>query len=82
MQPIASQFTQQLETLKVLIVDDEATMRKVTRSLLQVIGVKTIEVMRSAGATCLALDARRCLLLDGDEVRRAANNAKISIFVD
>jgi len=47
-----------------------------------VIGVKTIEVMRSAGATCLALDARRCLLLDGDEVRRAANNAKISIFVD
>jgi UDP-2,3-diacylglucosamine hydrolase len=47
-----------------------------------VIGIKTIEVMRSAGATCLALDARRCLLLDGDEVRRAANNAKISIFVD
>jgi len=42
MQPIASQFTQQLEALKVLIVDDEATMRKVTRSLLQVIGVKTI----------------------------------------
>jgi two-component system, chemotaxis family, chemotaxis protein CheY len=42
MQPIASQFSQQLEALKVLIVDDEATMRKVTRSLLQVIGVKTI----------------------------------------
>jgi len=42
MQPVASQFSQQLEALKVLIVDDEATMRKVTRSLLQVIGVKTI----------------------------------------
>lgn len=47
-----------------------------------VIGAKTIEVMRSAGATCLALDAQRCLLLDGDAVRRAANEAKISISVD
>ena len=47
-----------------------------------VIGVKTIEVMRSAGATCLALDAQRCLLLDGDAVRRAANEAKITISVD
>ena len=36
MQPVASQFTQQLQALKVLIVDDEPTMRKVTRSLLQV----------------------------------------------
>ncbi len=42
MQPVASEMLQRLETLKVLIVDDEATMRKVTRSLLQVIGVKTI----------------------------------------
>jgi len=42
MQPVASQFSQQLEALKVLIVDDESTMRKVTKSLLQVIGVKTI----------------------------------------
>ena len=47
-----------------------------------VIGVKTIEVMRSAGASCLALDAGRCLLLDGDAVRCAANEAKISISVD
>jgi UDP-2,3-diacylglucosamine hydrolase len=47
-----------------------------------VIGVKTIEVMRSAGATCLALDAGRCLLLDGDAVRRAANEAKIAISAD
>jgi two-component system, chemotaxis family, chemotaxis protein CheY len=42
MQPVASQFSQQLEALKVLIVDDESTMRKVTKSLLQVIGVQTI----------------------------------------
>ena len=47
-----------------------------------VIGVKTIDVMRSAGATCLALDAGRCLVLDGDAVRRAANEAKISISAD
>ena len=47
-----------------------------------VIGVKTIEVMRSAGASCLALDAGRCLLLDGDAVRSAANEAKISISAD
>lgn len=47
-----------------------------------VIGVKTIEVMRSAAATCLALDAGRCLLLDGDAMRRAANKAKISISAD
>ena len=42
MQALASQYSQQLQALKVLIVDDEATMRKVTRSLLQVIGVRTI----------------------------------------
>ena len=43
MRPVASQYTQQLEALKVLIVDDKSTMaHKVTRSLLQVIGVKTI----------------------------------------
>ena len=37
-----NQIARQLEALKVLVVDDEHTMRKVTRSLLQVIGVKTI----------------------------------------
>jgi two-component system chemotaxis response regulator CheY len=38
----ASQIARQLVGLKVLIVDDEHTMRKVTRSLLQAIGVKNI----------------------------------------
>ncbi len=42
MEPVASQIARQLEALKVLIVDDEHTMRKVTRSLLQVIGVRDI----------------------------------------
>jgi len=31
-----------------------------------VIGLKTIETMKHAGATCLAVDAGKCLLLDGD----------------
>jgi len=42
MQTAASHVSAQLEALKVLIVDDEPTMRKVTRSLLQAIGIKTI----------------------------------------
>jgi len=42
MQQFGSQIAKQLESLKVLIVDDGPTMRKVTRSLLNAIGVKTI----------------------------------------
>ncbi len=42
MEPTASQIAKQIEALKVLIVDDEHTMRKVTRSLLQAIGVRNI----------------------------------------
>src|SRR5262250_651727 len=38
-----------------------------------VIGVKTIEIMQRAGASCLAVDAGRCLLLDGDAITRAAD---------
>ena len=44
-----------------------------------VIGVKTIEMMQNAGATCLAIDARRCLLLDGDRILKAADRAQIAI---
>jgi UDP-2,3-diacylglucosamine hydrolase len=47
-----------------------------------VIGVKTIEVMRAAGATCLALDAGKCLLLDGEKVLDAANAAGIAVVAD
>jgi CheY-like chemotaxis protein len=42
MQSLPSQVVRQLETVKVLIVDDEPTMRRVTRSLLLAIGVRTI----------------------------------------
>src|SRR5215470_3377939 len=44
-----------------------------------VIGVKTIEVMQAAGATCLAVDAGKCLLLDGEKVIEAANAGGIAI---
>src|SRR5271156_992943 len=47
-----------------------------------VIGVKTIEVMQTAGATCLALDAGKCLLLDGEKVLDAANAAGIAVVAD
>jgi DUF1009 family protein len=47
-----------------------------------VIGIKTIDTMRKAGATCLAVNAGRCLLLDGDATVRAAEEAGIAIIAD
>lgn len=47
-----------------------------------VIGVRTMEVMQAVGATCLALDAGKCLLLDRDKLLEAANAAGIAIVAD
>jgi DUF1009 family protein len=47
-----------------------------------VIGVRTIEVMQAAGASCLALDAGKCLLLDGEKIVDAANAAGIAVVAD
>jgi DUF1009 family protein len=44
-----------------------------------VIGVKTIDIMAQAGATCLAVDARKCLFLDGDRLIDAADDQHITI---
>src|SRR5579864_5234361 len=44
-----------------------------------VIGIRTIETMKQAGATCLAIDAGRCLLLDGDRIIQAAHEVGITI---
>src|SRR5271167_3089000 len=44
-----------------------------TRFDVPVIGLKTIETMARAGASCLALDAGRCLLLDGEAIICAAD---------
>jgi DUF1009 family protein len=47
-----------------------------------VIGVKTIETMKAAGATCLALDATKCLLIDGQKVIEAADAVRIAVVAD
>jgi UDP-2,3-diacylglucosamine hydrolase len=47
-----------------------------------VIGIKTISAMEKAGATCLAVDATRCLLLDGAAIIEAADSAQIAIVAD
>jgi UDP-2,3-diacylglucosamine hydrolase len=47
-----------------------------------VIGVKTIETMRASGAVCLGLETGRCLLLDGEKIFEAANQADIAIVAD
>jgi UDP-2,3-diacylglucosamine hydrolase len=47
-----------------------------------VIGVKTIEVMQAAGASCLAVDAGKCLLLDGQKVIDVASAAGIAIVAE
>jgi UDP-2,3-diacylglucosamine hydrolase len=47
-----------------------------------VIGLKTIEIMKQAGATCLAIDANKCLFLDGDKVVAAADQAAIAMVAE
>ena len=47
-----------------------------------VVGIKTIEVMRKAGATCLALDTGKCLLIDGAAVVVAADGAGITLTTE
>ncbi len=47
-----------------------------------VIGVRTIEAMRDAGATCLALEAARTLLFDVDGIVRTADDAGIAIVAE
>jgi len=47
-----------------------------------VVGLHTIETMKQAGATCLAIDAGRCLLLDKEAMLAAANDANICIVAE
>ncbi|HEX3586988.1 MAG TPA: UDP-2,3-diacylglucosamine diphosphatase LpxI [Candidatus Angelobacter sp.] len=47
-----------------------------------VIGLKTIETMAHSGATCLAIDAGKCLFLDGDKVIAAADQAGIAMVAE
>ncbi len=47
-----------------------------------VVGIHTIETMVRAGASCLALDANKCLMLDREKVIAAADEAEIAIVAD
>ena len=47
-----------------------------------VIGLRTIESMRAAGATCLAIEAGRTLLFDPAAILAAANAASIAITAE
>ena len=66
MNSVASEISRQIQSLKVLIVDDEPTMRKVTRSLLQAIGVKNIHEANdgSSGLEAICALAPDVVLLD------------------
>jgi DUF1009 family protein len=44
-----------------------------------VVGVSTIAAMKTAGATVLSVDAGKTLMIDGDAVIQAANDAGITI---
>jgi UDP-2,3-diacylglucosamine hydrolase len=45
-----------------------------------VVGVSTIEAMKAAGATLLSVDAGKTLMIDGDAITRAADEAGIAII--
>jgi len=53
-----------------------------TRFDVPVVGPRTIETMKQAGATCLALDAGRCLIFDKSAVLKAADEAGIGIVAE
>jgi two-component system chemotaxis response regulator CheY len=66
MESLAIQISRQLKTLKVLVVDDEPSMRRVTRAMLQAIGVRTIyEASNGAsGLDAICTRAPDIVLLD------------------
>jgi len=72
--PCASLLARTLTVVKV------AKPRQDMRFDVPVIGVATIETMKHAGATCLALEAGRTLIFDADAVLAAANAAEIAIL--
>jgi len=76
LEPGASALVRNLTVVKV------AKAKQDMRFDVPVIGVKTIEVMQKAGATCLALDAGKCLLIDGGAVVVAADAAGIAIVAE
>jgi DUF1009 family protein len=70
----ASTFDRKLTVVKV------AKPNQDMRFDVPIVGVKTVEFMKAAGATCLAIDAGKCLLIDGDKVTEAADAAEMCII--
>ena len=75
-QASASTLSRQLTVVKV------AKPNQDMRFDVPVIGVQTIAAMKRAGATCLALDAGKCLLINGEAVIEAADGHHIAIVAD
>lgn len=71
----ASTLSRELTVVKV------AKPKQDMRFDVPVVGLGTLEAMRRAGATCLALDAGKCLLLDGEKMLASAAGG-ISIVSD
>jgi DUF1009 family protein len=69
----ASTFERDLTVVKV------AKPQQDMRFDVPVIGLKTVEAMEHAGATCLAIEAGRTLIFDRGTVLLRANTAKIAI---
>jgi len=44
-----------------------------------VVGIPTVRLMKKAGATAMAIEARKTLMIDRDELLREANAAGIAI---
>lgn len=72
----ASTLSRRLTVVKVAKPDQDM------RFDVPIVGVKTIATMRQAGATCLAVDSGKCLLLGGEAIIRAADDAEIAIVAD
>jgi DUF1009 family protein len=69
----ASTLSRELTVVKV------AKPKQDMRFDVPVIGVRTIETMAAAGATCLAIEAKRTLIFDRDGVVARANAARIAM---
>jgi hypothetical protein len=70
----ASTFERSLTVVKV------AKPKQDLRFDVPVIGIHTIETMRAAGATCLALEAGKTLIFDREAVKAAADGAGIAVI--
>jgi hypothetical protein len=77
--PIPQPSDEPIQISRALTVVKVAKPNQDMRFDVPVIGVKTIATMKQAGATCLSVDAGKCLLLEGQAIIQAADEAGIAI---